>query len=126
VELAKVYGGEIPILGVCLGHQSIAQAFGGRVIRAQILMHGKTSMISHCETGLFAGLPSPFQATRYHSLVVERSSLPECFEITATAEDGEIMALRHQRYPVVGVQFHPESILTQHGHRLLDNFIDQV
>ncbi len=126
MELAKVYGGEIPILGVCLGHQSIAQAFGGRVIRAQILMHGKTSMISHCETGLFAGLPSPFQATRYHSLVVERSSLPECFEITATAEDGEIMALRHQRYPVVGVQFHPESILTQHGHRLLDNFIDQV
>ena len=126
VELTKVYGGEIPILGVCLGHQSIAQAFGGRVIRAQILMQGKTSMISHCETGLFAGLPSPFQATRYHSLVVERSSLPECFEITATAEDGEIMALRHQRYPVVGVQFHPESILTQHGHRLLDNFIDQV
>ncbi len=126
VELAEVYGGEIPILGVCLGHQSIAQAFGGRVIRAQNLMHGKTSMISHCETGLFAGLPSPFQATRYHSLVVERSSLPECFEITATAEDGEIMALRHQRYPVVGVQFHPESILTQHGHRLLDNFIDQV
>ena len=126
VELAEVYGGEIPILGVCLGHQSIAQAFGGRVIRAQILMHGKTSMISHCETGLFAGLPSPFQATRYHSLVVERSSLPECFEITATAEDGEIMALRHQQYPVVGVQFHPESILTQHGHRLLDNFIDQV
>ena len=96
------------------------------MIRAQTLMHGKTSMISHCETGLFAGLPSPFQATRYHSLVVERSSLPECFEITATAEDGEIMALRHQQYPVVGVQFHPESILTQHGHRLLDNFIDQV
>ena len=126
VELAEAYGGEIPILGVCLGHQSIAQAFGGRVIRAQNLMHGKTSMISHCEAGLFAGLPSPFQATRYHSLVVERSSLPECFEITATAEDGEIMALRHQRYPVVGVQFHPESILTQHGHRLLDNFIDQV
>ena len=126
VELAEVYGGDIPILGVCLGHQSIAQAFGGRVIRAQNLMHGKTSMISHCEAGLFAGLPSPFQATRYHSLVVERSSLPECFEITATAEDGEIMALRHQRYPVVGVQFHPESILTQHGHRLLDNFIDQV
>ena len=123
VELAEAYGGEIPILGVCLGHQSIAQAFGGRVIRAQNLMHGKTSMISHCEAGLFAGLPSPFQATRYHSLVVERSSLPECFEITATAEDGEIMALRHQRYPVVGVQFHPESILTQHGHRLLDNFI---
>ena len=126
MELAEAYGGEIPILGVCLGHQSIAQAFGGRVIRAQNLMHGKTSMISHCEAGLFAGLPSPFQATRYHSLVVERSSLPECFEITATAEDGEIMALRHQRYPVVGVQFHPESILTQHGHRLLDNFIDQV
>ena len=126
VELTEAYGGEIPILGVCLGHQSIAQAFGGRVIRAQNLMHGKTSMISHCEAGLFAGLPSPFQATRYHSLDVERSSLPECFEITATAEDGEIMALRHQRYPVVGVQFHPESILTQHGHRLLDNFIDQV
>ena len=126
VELAEAYGGEIPILGVCLGHQSIAQAFGGRVIRAHYLMHGKTTMISHCEAGLFAGLPSPFQATRYHSLVVERSSLPECFEITATAEDGEIMARRHQRYPVVGVQFHPESILTQHGHRLLDNFIDQV
>ena len=124
--LAEAYGADIPILGVCLGHQSIAKAFGGRVIRAQNLMHGKTSMISHCEAGLFAGLPSPFQATRYHSLVVERSSLPECFEITATAEDGEIMALRHQRYPVVGVQFHPESILTQHGHRLLDNFIDQV
>ena len=124
VELTEAYGGEIPILGVCLGHQSIAQAYGGRIIRAQKPMHGKTSMIEHDESGLFSGLSNPFQATRYHSLIVEKATLPSCFEVTAWAEDDEIMAIRHNQYPLVGVQFHPESILTQYGHQLLKNFID--
>ncbi|MEO7252039.1 MAG: aminodeoxychorismate/anthranilate synthase component II [Arenimonas sp.] len=120
-----------PILGVCLGHQSIGQAFGGKVIRAKTIMHGKTSLMHHHGTGVFAGLPTPFQATRYHSLVVERESLPDCLEITAWTEhaDGsfdEIMGLQHKTLPVHGVQFHPESILTEHGHALLRNFLDSV
>jgi anthranilate synthase component 2 len=120
--------GTVPILGVCLGHQSLGQAFGGKVIRAKTIMHGKTSAIRHEGKGMFAGIPDRFEATRYHSLVVERDSLPECLEITAWTEnaDGsfdEIMGLRHKTLPVEGVQFHPESILTQHGHDLLRNFL---
>ena len=120
--------GSVPILGVCLGHQSLGQAFGGRVVRAKTIMHGKTSPIHHTGQGVFAGLPSPFLATRYHSLVVERSSLPDCLEITAWTEDAdgnfdEIMGLRHRTLAVEGVQFHPESILTEHGHAMLRNFL---
>ena len=122
--------GQVPILGVCLGHQAIGQAFGGKVVRARTIMHGKTSPIRHRGQGVFAGLPDPFEATRYHSLVVERESLPDCLEITAWTEhaDGsidEIMGLRHRELPVEGVQFHPESILTQHGHAMLRNFLAQ-
>lgn len=128
LEVIERLGGRIPILGVCLGHQGIGQAFGGRVIRAQRIMHGKTSPVHHRGQGVFAGLPSPFEATRYHSLVVEQSSLPDCLEVTAWTEneDGsveEIMGLRHRQLPIEGVQFHPESILTQHGHALLANFL---
>jgi anthranilate synthase component II len=128
LELLRGLAGEIPILGVCLGHQAIGQAFGGRIVRARQIMHGKTSMIHHEGAGVFTGLPDPFEATRYHSLVVERTSLPECLEITAwtQAPDGafdEIMGLRHRTLPVEGVQFHPESILTQNGHDLLRNFL---
>ena len=123
VETIQKLGGKIPILGVCLGHQAIGQAYGGRIVRAKELMHGKTSMIQHTGNGVFRGLPSPFQATRYHSLVIERASLPECLEITASTDDGEIMGVRHKRLAVEGVQFHPESILTQHGHALLQNFL---
>jgi anthranilate synthase component II len=123
--------GTIPILGVCLGHQAIGQAFGGRVIRAKEIMHGKTSPIRHRHAGVFAGLADPFEATRYHSLVVERASLPDCLEITAWTEhaDGsfdEIMGFRHKTFAVEGVQFHPESILTRHGHDLLRNFLGQA
>ena len=123
VDLVREYGARIPILGVCLGHQSIAQAYGGNIVRAPTLMHGKTSMISHEGEGLFGEIPTPFQATRYHSLVVEESSLPDCFEITARADDGEIMGIAHRAHPVVGVQFHPESILTQYGHKMLHNVL---
>lgn len=123
VDLVREYGARIPILGVCLGHQSIAQAYGGNIVRAPTLMHGKTSMILHEGEGLFGEIPTPFQATRYHSLVVEESSLPDCFEITARADDGEIMGIAHRAHPVVGVQFHPESILTQYGHKMLHNFL---
>jgi anthranilate synthase component 2 len=126
VPLIKRFAGTLPILGVCLGHQSIGQAFGGRVVHARRLMHGKTSAIEHHAVGVFRGLPSPFDATRYHSLAVERASLPDCLEVTAWAEDGEIMGLRHKTLPVEGVQFHPESILTEHGHRLLKNFLERV
>jgi len=112
-----------PVLGVCLGHQCIGQLYGGQVVRAGQVMHGKTSMITHSGDGLFAGLPSPFEATRYHSLVVERASLPDCLEITAETDDGVIMGLRHRDLPVEGVQFHPESILTAGGHQLLENFL---
>jgi anthranilate synthase component 2 len=123
VPLVKRFAGEIPMLGVCLGHQSIGQAFGARVVHARRVMHGKTSSIAHEGTGVFRGLPRPFQATRYHSLALERESLPACLEVTATAEDGEIMGVRHTTLPVEGVQFHPESILTEHGHALLRNFL---
>ena len=123
VDRVREYGARSPILGVCLGHQSIAQAYGGNIVRAPTLMHGKTSMISHEGESLFGEIPTPFQATRYHSLVVEESSLPDCFEITARADDGEIMGIAHRAHPVVGVQFHPESILTQYGHKMLHNVL---
>jgi anthranilate synthase component II len=123
VPLITRFAGEIPILGVCLGHQSIGQAFGGKIVHAKQLMHGKTSAIQHTGAGVFHGLPQSFLATRYHSLVIERASLPECLEVTAWTDDGEIMGVRHKRLPVEGVQFHPESILTEHGHKLLRNFL---
>jgi anthranilate synthase component II len=123
LELIERLKGRIPILGVCLGHQAIGQAFGGRVIHAKTLMHGKVSRIHHEGRGVFSGLPAPFNATRYHSLAIERSSCPAELEITAWNEDGEIMGVRHRSLPVEGVQFHPESILTEHGHALLRNFL---
>jgi len=123
VAAIKEYAGKIPLLGVCLGHQSIGAAFGGKVVRSVSLMHGKTSPIHHDGKELFSGLPNPFNATRYHSLVVERASLPDCLEVTAWVDNGEIMGLRHRELPVWGVQFHPESILTEGGMELLDNFI---
>lgn len=125
LELIERFKGVIPIFGVCLGHQAIGQAFGGKVIRAERLMHGKTSPIYHRGESVFAGLPSPFTATRYHSLIVERESLPDCLEITAETEEGEIMGLRHKEYAVEGVQFHPESIITEHGHQMLRNFLSR-
>jgi anthranilate synthase component 2 len=123
VPLIRRFAGQVPILGVCLGHQSIGQAFGGKIVHAKQLMHGKTSQIHHTDAGVFRGLPNPFEATRYHSLVIERASLPECLEVTAHTDDQEIMGVRHKTLPVEGVQFHPESILTQHGHDLLRNFL---
>ena len=123
VPLIHEFGGKIPMLGVCLGHQSIGQAFGGRIVHAKQLMHGKTSLIHHHESGVFKGLPNPYTATRYHSLVIERETLPDCLEITAWTDDGEIMGVRHKTLPIEGVQFHPESILTEHGHALLNNFL---
>ncbi len=128
VETIKTFAGKIPLLGVCLGHQSIGQAFGGNVIRAPFVMHGKTSPIYHNNKGVFSGLKNPFQATRYHSLVIEKESIPECLEITAWTqhEDGsmaEIMGVKHKTLAVEGVQFHPESILTEHGHDMLRNFL---
>ncbi|HXF67714.1 MAG TPA: aminodeoxychorismate/anthranilate synthase component II [Burkholderiales bacterium] len=123
VPLVRHFAGRIPILGVCLGHQAIGQAFGGRIVHAKQLMHGKTSAIHHDGRGVFRGLPDGFTATRYHSLVIERSSLPACLEVSAWTADGEIMGVRHRELPVEGVQFHPESILTEHGHRLLANFL---
>ena len=125
VSLAAIreFAGKLPILGVCLGHQAIGQAFGGRIVHAGLVMHGKTSRISHAGRGVFAGLPSPFLATRYHSLAIERASLPDCLEITAESEDGEIMGVRHKEFELEGVQFHPESILSEHGHALLKNFL---
>jgi anthranilate synthase component 2 len=123
VPLIKRFAGEIPVLGVCLGHQSIGQAFGGKIVHAKQLMHGKTSNIHHTQQGVFRNLPSPFHATRYHSLVIERASLPDCLEITAWTDDGEIMGVRHKSLRIEGVQFHPESILTEHGHDLLRNFL---
>ncbi len=123
VPLIKEFAGKVPILGVCLGHQSIGQAFGGKIVRAKELMHGKTSMVHHTDVGVFHGLPNPFRATRYHSLVIERDTLPDCLEITAWTDDGEIMGVRHKTLAVEGVQFHPESILTEHGHAMLANFL---
>ena len=118
------FAGKIPILGVCLGHQAIGQAFGGKVVRAKRIMHGKVSNIRHDGRGVFAGLPAEFAATRYHSLAVERDSLPGCLQVTAESEDGEIMGLRHRSLAVEGVQFHPEALLTEHGHALLKNFLE--
>lgn len=123
LDVIRELGAFTPILGVCLGHQCIGQAYGGVVTRAGRLMHGKTSMVYHKDDPLFKGVPSPFEATRYHSLIVEESSLPDCLTITAFTEQGDIMGLRHKEYPVVGVQFHPESILTKFGIRILENFL---
>lgn len=124
VETIKQLGGRIPILGVCLGHQAIGQAYGGKIVRARNLMHGKTSMIAHQGKSVFRDLPSPLEATRYHSLVIERASLPACLEVTARSEDdNEIMGVRHRELKVEGIQFHPESILTQYGHEMLANFL---
>jgi anthranilate synthase component II len=124
VPLIERFAGTVPILGVCLGHQAIGQAFGGRIVRAERVMHGKVSPVAHDGHGVFAGLPSPLTATRYHSLAIERASIPACLAITATADDGEIMGVRHREWPVEGVQFHPEAILSEHGHALLRNFLD--
>ena len=123
VPVLQRFAGEIPILGVCLGHQSIGTAFGGRVVRAQEVMHGKTSVIRHTGAGVFKDLPTPYTVTRYHSLAIERTSLPDCLEVTAWTDDGEIMAVRHKQFAIEGVQFHPESILSEHGHALLKNFL---
>ncbi|MGH1439193.1 MAG: anthranilate synthase component II [Cellvibrionaceae bacterium] len=128
LEAIKGFAGKLPLLGICLGHQSIGQAFGGKIVRAKQVMHGKTSPVYHNDKGVFAGLPNPFQATRYHSLVIEQESLPDCLEVTAWTqnEDGsmdEIMGIQHRELPIEGVQFHPESILTEHGHQLLNNFL---
>jgi anthranilate synthase component 2 len=123
VPVLQRFAGEIPILGVCLGHQSIGAAFGGKVVRAQQVMHGKTSTIEHTGAGVFKDLPSPYTIIRYHSLAIERASLPDCLEVTAWTEDGEIMGVRHREFDVQGVQFHPESILSEHGHALLKNFL---
>ena len=123
VPLIERLSGTVPILGVCLGHQSIGQAFGGKIVHARELMHGKTSKIHHKDVGVFKGLPNPFVATRYHSLVIDRDTLPDCLEVTAWTEDGEIMGVRHKTLNVEGVQFHPESILTENGHELLKHFL---
>ena len=125
VPAIKAFAGRIPLLGVCLGHQSIGAAFGGKVVHAKRLMHGKTSPVIHTDVGVFRGLPNPLTCTRYHSLAVERESLPDCLEVTAWTEDGEIMGMRHKTLAVEGVQSHPESILTDGGHRMLQNFLEQ-
>jgi len=126
LDVIRALGASVPMLGVCLGHQSIAEAFGGRVVRAERLMHGRTSPIHHDGRGLFAGLPDPFIATRYHSLVVEEACFPACLEISAHTVEGEIMALRHRTLPLSAVQFHPESFLTEHGHALLQNWLNSL
>lgn len=125
VAAIREFAGKIPLLGVCLGHQSIGAAFGGRIVHAKKLMHGKTSPVHHNNVGVFRGLPDPLTCTRYHSLAIERESLPDCLEITAWTDDGEIMGVRHKSLAVEGVQFHPESILTESGHQLLKNFLDE-
>lgn len=123
VAAMRHFASRLPIMGVCLGHQTIGEAFGGRIVRAKTLMHGKVSPVSHSGKGMFRGLPNPVTCTRYHSLVIERGTLPECLEITAWTEDGEIMGVRHKEYAVEGVQFHPEALLTEHGHDMLNNFL---
>ncbi|UCH74542.1 MAG: aminodeoxychorismate/anthranilate synthase component II [Rhodospirillales bacterium] len=123
LELVKSAAGKLPLLGVCLGHQAIGQAFGGKIVRAPLPMHGKVSQVHHTGQGVFAGLPNPFPATRYHSLIVAREDLPDCFDVTAESDEGLIMGLQHKDLPVHGVQFHPESIATEHGHDLLANFL---
>ncbi len=125
VEAIRHFAGKLPILGVCLGHQAIGAAFGGSIVRAQQLMHGKTSVISTTQEGVFADLPAQFTVNRYHSLAIDRASCPEVLAVTARTEDGEIMGVRHRELPVQGVQFHPESILTEHGHAMLKNFLEQ-
>ena len=130
IEAIKHFAGKLPILGVCLGHQSIGQAFGGKIVHANNIMHGKTSMVKHNDVGVFKGLSNPLEATRYHSLVIDKTSLPDCFEITAWTENDngdidEIMGVRHKDMAIEGVQFHPESILTQHGHDMLKNYLEQ-
>jgi len=125
VEVLKHFAGKKPILGVCLGHQAIGEAFGGKVIRARQVMHGKTSVIAHTGVGVFKDIPSPFTVIRYHSLAIERASLPSCLEVTAWTDDGEIMGVRHRQFDIEGVQFHPESILSEHGHALLKNFLER-
>jgi anthranilate synthase component 2 len=125
VDVLKQFKGQVPILGVCLGHQAIGEAFGGKVIRAKQVMHGKTSLIAHTGVGVFKDLPSPFTVIRYHSLAIERASLPSCLEVTAWTDDGEIMGVRHKEFDIEGVQFHPESILSEHGHALLKNFLER-
>jgi len=125
VPLLQRFAGEIPMLGVCLGHQSIGAAFGGKVVRAKQVMHGKTSSIAHTGVGIFQDLPSPYTVIRYHSLAIERASLPDCLEVTAWTDDGEIMGVRHKTFDIQGVQFHPESILSEHGHALLKNFLKE-
>jgi anthranilate synthase component II len=124
VPLIQRFAGQIPILGVCLGHQAIGQAFGGRIVRSERVMHGKLSLVTHDGRGVFNGVPTPFAVTRYHSLAIERGHLPSVLEVTATADDGEIMGVRHRELAVEGVQFHPEAILTEHGKRLLANFLE--
>jgi len=126
IEVVRVFAGRIPILGVCLGHQSVGRAFGGEVVKAGRIMHGKTSQVTHDGKNLFRGLPNPFVATRYHSLVLRRETLPDCLEVTAESEDGEIMGIRHKEYFIEGVQFHPESILTTSGKNLLGNFLEMT
>jgi anthranilate synthase component II len=123
VDLIRRFAGRVPILGVCLGHQAIGQAFGGRVVRAARVMHGKLDQVEHDGKGVFAGIAAPLTVTRYHSLAIERESLPDCLEVTARSDDGEIMGVRHREHAVEGVQFHPEAILTEHGHAMLDNFL---
>jgi len=123
LDILREFKGKLPILGVCLGHQAIGEAFGGKVIRAKQVMHGKTSLIAHTGEGVFKDLPTPFTVIRYHSLAIERASLPDCLEVTAWTDDGEIMGVRHKEYDIEGVQFHPESILSEHGHTLLKNFL---
>ena len=126
VAAIQHFAGQLPILGVCLGHQSIGAAFGGKIVRAQQLMHGKTSLITTTQQGVFANLPEQFTVNRYHSLAIERASCPDCLEITAWTDDGEIMGVRHKQLAIQGVQFHPESILTEHGHAMLKNYLDQA
>ena len=126
VAAIQHFAGKLPILGVCLGHQSIGAAFGGKIIRAQELMHGKTSVIHTTQTGVFAGLPEAFTVNRYHSLAIERKTCPDCLNVTAWTDDGEIMGVRHKTLDIEGVQFHPESILTEHGHAMLKNFLERA
>ena len=125
LEVVSAFAGRIPIFGVCLGHQSIGQALGGNIIHAKTLMHGKLSMVHHNGEGVFAGIENPFQATRYHSLVIEKETMPQCLEVTAWTDDGEIMAVKHKTLAIEGVQFHPESLMTDHGHDMLRNFLNQ-
>ncbi|GAB3422894.1 aminodeoxychorismate/anthranilate synthase component II [Massilia agilis] len=125
VDVLKHFKGKLPILGVCLGHQAIGEAFGGKIVRAKQVMHGKTSLIAHTGVGVFKDIPSPFTVIRYHSLAIERASLPSCLEVTAWTDDGEIMGVRHKEYDIEGVQFHPESILSEHGHKMLKNFLER-